>query len=1234
MNAPLRLNAPCRQRRGVVLIIVLAFVVLLTGLVVAFFSRAMNSRQVSDSSANETKADLLARSAMDIIVGDLKQEIIAGSTVSSGSNNAAWTSSWPNVYTPVSNLTAVPLRSGVPTGAATPIPNLVRRSVRPGNTGGPCPYVAYPVTYGTSAPPNRAADDTNTPANVSTATPSLNGRFISPIRWNSHYLIPCLSATDSTPVGSFVPPDWVIVTRGGANAVTWNANLTETTGSNANYAVGRYAYAIYNEGGLLDVNVAGFPSGLTPAQIGQKGSLALADLTALPISGTAQAYLDQGWVDDLVGWRNIATAQPGGYFNNKPYAFTFNAASASRWLSGFVTSNTTGFLTVSSSTSGTQSDQAFLSRQQLISLCNSLGIDRSALQYLGTFSRELNAPSWGPTKDALTMGAPGNGPGNIYAYKANADSTTAVNRNLPNVRFPVPTTIFRYRDDGSKYSITVNAGDSLLQRRFSLARLNWLGPSGPQNGGNDENIQACFGLRWLPSNQAGLNSAHVWQYVGPTGSTEQSSIETLDQVANESKEREPNFFELLQAGILAGSLGVGGDNSPASLHQLSVPLQILRIGASIINQYSSDCYPRIIEYSQSGAAWGAVGVANLPYIYSFKSLEGASPDDPPNAAAYFVFGLWNPHQTSATPINRPAVRLHVQGSFGIFSNWGKFAKTETFPAGYTAKPYNYYGNPINAFGYASAVPGTTGTTMVLSSATGCGVNGFASAGLIGPSDIGASPADPGPNGLGWALTPSPATASGSGLPGQYVAYRAPDFLVASSATNTIATPPTSWSDGSNAPWSNLVVRFTTSAVNPFQYYLEYQDPSGNWVPYSYATGLNDSATWSGLSVATGYYDCPTTPNPPGVATFPSLWATFQTHSMLMTSDPRSLRFNTWVFQRNDAAPLSLTGPMWDPTASASLKTDWRDAGYGGGAPPPFNTLGNPPAGYPWDVINYPITRFGIYYHPARLSRNNTANTDGSVATWLNTSYVDNDNLRRMGDSGLYTGTDSAGIQTGNPFQRATDRPIILNRPFQSVAELGYAFRDDPWRTLDMFSGYSADAALLDMFSVRDDPVGMEEGHIDLNSQNASALAALLKGTTADAIAGTALAGGSSGTISQLAQDIVKITGTNPLINVSDLVTNVIGSGTATGLTAGDFADPDEQCIKSRREAIARALADAGQTRTWNLLIDLVTQAGAYPPAATALNQFVVKGERRYWLHVAIDRVTGQVIDQKLEQVSE
>ena len=67
-------------KKAAALIIVLAFVVILTGLAVAYLSRATTDRQLAHTSFHDTDADLLARSALDIVVGDFKQEIVNGSS--------------------------------------------------------------------------------------------------------------------------------------------------------------------------------------------------------------------------------------------------------------------------------------------------------------------------------------------------------------------------------------------------------------------------------------------------------------------------------------------------------------------------------------------------------------------------------------------------------------------------------------------------------------------------------------------------------------------------------------------------------------------------------------------------------------------------------------------------------------------------------------------------------------------------------------------------------------------------------------------------------------------------------------------------------------------------------------------------------------------------------------------------------------------------------------------------
>src|SRR6476620_10584014 len=128
--------------KGAALIIVLALVVLATGLSVAYLARTTTNKQLAQTSYNDTSADLLARSALDITVSDLKQEIANNPTVTQA------------------NIQPARYPSGIPDDN----PNLIRYSSR-----------------------NAAASRAST---VSSTAESANGRSISKARWNSHYLIP------------------------------------------------------------------------------------------------------------------------------------------------------------------------------------------------------------------------------------------------------------------------------------------------------------------------------------------------------------------------------------------------------------------------------------------------------------------------------------------------------------------------------------------------------------------------------------------------------------------------------------------------------------------------------------------------------------------------------------------------------------------------------------------------------------------------------------------------------------------------------------------------------------------------------------------------------------------------------------------------------------------------------------------------------------------------------------
>ncbi len=238
--------------------------------------------------------------------------------------------------------------AGITTIAATTIwntmPNLVKESCNgvafyPGGSGR-----GYNAVGPTRAAPvsttSQAADGSTRIAPNSSDGISRNGRYVSVARWNKPLLLPKLLATmttgattgttisDSgttatavaqpTPLSAFVAPDWILtVANGNSNPTSLNTSSTDLVNSNTNpksasYVVGRYAYTIYNEGGLLDANVAGCPPGSSAAQqvlISRKGPAAFADLTQLPgiadiDTVESSTTRSPAIVSSLVGWRN------------------------------------------------------------------------------------------------------------------------------------------------------------------------------------------------------------------------------------------------------------------------------------------------------------------------------------------------------------------------------------------------------------------------------------------------------------------------------------------------------------------------------------------------------------------------------------------------------------------------------------------------------------------------------------------------------------------------------------------------------------------------------------------------------------------------------------------------------------------------------------------------------------------------------------------------------------------
>lgn len=1190
-----------RCRHGVALVIVLAFVVLVTGLVLAFFSRAMLSRQVSNSSASQTKADLLARGALDVIVGDLNQEISAGSTNTTVGNFT--------VFTPTAADHMLPLRSGNPplTNGIDPIPNLIRRSVRSDSIASPA--------VGSRA---SAVNSTNA---------SSNGRAISAARWNSHFLIPKAVTTDeaSDPVASFTPPDWVIVTRGGPVAFpVWDNSLKDSAAGNQNFAIGRYAFAIYDMSGLLDMNVAGYPTGLTPAEIGKKGAIAFADLKQLGTVGLTQTQ-----IDNIVGWRNSATAQPAGGFGS----FTFDPAAAKRYQD-YASTNATGFLKVGTNPSG-QTDQAILSRQQLIDLRRSLGFSANALQYMGTFSRALNAPSWRPT---ATVGTPA---GNTIDYAGQADSPSSVNRNLPNVRFSSAANIVHYRDDGTiepysttetAYSYKVQPGEPLIQRRFSLAKLAWLAPDGPKSGISDAAIKACFGIEWN-------NSKWRWEYVAAKPAPG-VAIKTLDQVAAEVPAREPNFFELLNAGILSGSLGrdpgKGIDNtvtvqtgvlaSNFDSYKAEPNLQILQIGANIIDQADKDSYPTAIylrAFDFSGhpidelAINTVYGDENLPGLLGLLPIGIADPVPQSMNDAAGVLKLWlqpqiwNPHQVPAAPL------------------------TDGYPTGFRAYAYG----TVTSMWFDGDIPGKPlhlGPEKTYYD-DGTGGGAHKDLGSIYFSDTGssASPFYNNPRELTVSLVDGSTTASN-----RYQtkwSSLAADVAVANVSPNPnefvgfAVNPLTSYGpDPKTAKAAKYIL------PDPVVYFsLQYKGTDGNYHPYNFMARITQSSTKLGKYIH---------PSPEGSqsGSIPNDTVVGQTITNgwgAVRPDPRTDRFSAaaqwWANGQSNGR-----GKTMNPKPNSYVHV------HGSGA------VGTGDFGIPY----LPSFHYDPEYTQANLAVENFrrpqiglwARNDPSFTITVGQPffgraayYADPDGVVRYGNAyraNTATGDGSELYHADQvPLSAQTRRPVILNRPFRSVGELGFAYRDLPFKSLDFWSPTSADGALLDLFSVSDQPA-VVAGQINPNSASAPVLQAIFAGGSKNSDPlNLQISAADAKTLATFSGITTDLNANGPYTSRADLATRLgplvskAGTGAAFDTTDTTYANWSN---KAHGEAPVRALADVTNTRTWNLMIDVIAQTGMFSPTATNLNAFLVQGEHRYWLHVAIDRFTGKIVDQQLEPVYE
>jgi hypothetical protein len=241
-----------------------------------------------------------------------------------------------------------------------------------------------------------------------------------------------------------------------------------------------------------------------------------------------------------------------------------------------------------------------------------------------------------------------------------------------------------------------------------------------------------------------------------------------------------------------------------------------------------------------------------------------------------------------------------------------------------------------------------------------------------------------------------------------------------------------------------------------------------------------------------------------------------------------------------------------------------------------------------------------------------------------------------------------GMSFDDPNQNA-DRPpfapypppapagyVLLNRRFENVGEFGYAYNPASTlasKTLNFASSTSPERAMLDFFTYN--TASPRAGIVNLNTRNGPVLASIIRGALLHDP-------GSENTPTALASQAIALAAAQAIVRE----TATSGAGRSPAVTRADVARltaaaftavPSLAASDEAKQTIARALAEIGQARTWNLMIDVIAQTGKYAPGTPDLSnpaKFIVEGEKRYWLHIALDRDNGAVLGTQLEEVLE
>jgi hypothetical protein len=734
--------------------------------------------------------------------------------------------------------------------------------------------------------------------------------------------------------------------------------------------------------------------------------------------------------------------------------------------------------------------------------------------------------------------------------------------------------------------------------------------------GDAPKILEYFGLAWDPSNNR-------WLY-------DHGASNNILRLSDVPAGREPDFFELLKAAINVGSLGKQSgapylkpgnpnnypfDRIPALKGGFdgSVNYQIIQIAANIIDQADSDNYPTRISFD--GREF--YGVEDLPRIQKVRErayVKGIMPNFGPrvnDATAPWAnseLRAWmlqpeilNPHAPTPKSSGTGPQRFRIVAD-SYTPVWGQTvylwpsavpqdgpynlppAAQRVLPAEGGSVDFSIRPNgpvcyrPITYKGGQGVTPNAA---IEFDAPIGGDLFRFKPKALAAPGY---------PSGSNSMGTPDNAdmTVTDLSAPGK------PDTVIEITDSNANRYPVPGDSGnralGFVVGWlpmgpvvnsQNYYMGVRRSWGGPITMELQYKDAAGGWWTFdkfqlAYAA-TEDAGT--SINLNQGYSAHRADPRT-------DRWAPFLCTSGFGDTPPYGFELTAKSAAASDPLELRFT-------ASSTPTTT-----------PGWSTLAN---GDPFDG----------------LQRNLDPDEDKP-------NYTDPDGVRRHGTS-AYAGSGAEGwpLIDGN----YDSRPVILNRPFRSVAELGHVFRGTPWRNLDVMTPESGDRALLDVFCLEEAPEdNLVAGRVNLNTRHKPVLKALVQG--AGLVNGNTIDGD---TAEKIAAQLITFTsgtgsGQGPLRDRSEIVGRFVSGTSFTG-PAEDMAaqlKTSEQPIERNRDVIIAALADAGTVRTWNVLIDIIAQTGT----RTANGDFNVNGESRLWYSVAIDRVTGKILDHSTENVAE